>query len=85
MADLVGVTRIQWTAGSWETSQEFSDFTAHPASHDTHDTHNPYHAHNAQDLSFFVKIDKAESIRFGGSFKSSATVDFQPTERHIIE
>ena len=76
MADLLGSSSNQWTAGGSETSQESSDFTALPATHDTHDTH---------DVSFTDKIDKAESIRFSSRFKTSTTAGFQPTELRTTE
>jgi hypothetical protein len=51
MADTLRSSSNQWTAGGLETSQESSDFTALPATHDTHDTHN---------VSFTDNIDKAK-------------------------
>jgi hypothetical protein len=71
MADSLGLSSNQWTAGGSEISHESSDFTALPATHDTHDTH---------DVSFTDKIDKAASIRFSSRFKTSTTAGFQPTE-----
>jgi len=76
MADSLGSSSNQWTAGGSETSQESSDFTALPATHDTHYTHN---------VSFTDKIDKTESIRFSSRLKTSTTAGFQPTELRTIE
>jgi len=76
MADSLGSSSNQWTAGGSETSQESSDFTALPATHDTPDTH---------DVSFTDKIDQAESIRFSSRFKTSTTAGFQPTDLRTTE
>jgi len=70
MPDSLGISSKQWTAGGSETSQESSDFTARPATHD---------------VSFTDKIDKAESIRFSSRFKTSTTAGFQPTELSTTE
>jgi len=70
MAVSHGLSSSQWTAGGSETSQESSNFTALPATHDTHDMH---------DFSFTDKIDKAEPIRLNSRFKTSSTAGFQHT------
>jgi len=77
MADLLGLSSNQWTAGHLETSHESSDFSAHPATSNTHNTHD---AHDVQHVSFTDTIDKAESMRFSSRFKTSATAGFQPIE-----
>jgi hypothetical protein len=76
MVDSLGSSSNQWTAGGSETSQESSNFTALPATHNTHDTHN---------VCFTDKIDKAESIRFSSRFQTSTTAGFQPTELRTTE
>jgi hypothetical protein len=76
MAHSLGLSSNQWTAGGSETSDESSDFTALPATHDMHDTH---------DVSLTDKIDKAETIRFCSRFKTSTTAGFQPTELRTTE
>jgi hypothetical protein len=70
MADLLGLSLNQWTAGGSETLHESSDFTALPTTHNTHGTH---YIHDTQDVSFTDQINKAESIRFSRRFKTSAT------------
>jgi hypothetical protein len=76
MADVLGLSSNQWTAGGSETSHESSNFAALPAMHDTHD---------AEDVWFTDKIDKAESIRYRSRFETSATAGFQPTELRTAE
>jgi len=76
MADSLGLSSNQWTAGGLETSQESSDSTALPATHGMQDTH---------DVSFTNKIHKGESIRFRSRFKTSTTTGFQPTELRTTE
>jgi hypothetical protein len=76
MADSLGVSSNQWTAGGSEALQESSEYTALPAMDDTHDTH---------DVSSTDKIDQAESIRFSNRFRTSTTAGFQPTEHCTTE
>ena len=76
MADSLGASSTQWTAGGPEASQKSSDFAAHPTLHDMHDTHN---------VSFTNKIGNSESIRFSSRFKASTTVGFQTTELRSTE
>jgi len=42
-------------------------------------------AHDVEDVRFTDKIDNAESIRFSRRFKTSATVEFKPTELRTTE
>jgi len=79
IADSLGLSSNQWTAGGSEVSHGSSDFAALPAMHNTHNTHNTH------DVSFTDKIDKAESIRFSSRFNTSATAGFQPTELRTTE
>jgi len=71
MADSLGPSLNQWTAGGLEALQESSDFVDLPATHDMHDMH---------DVCFSDQIHKAESIRFSSKFRTSTTAGFQPTE-----
>jgi hypothetical protein len=76
VADSLGSSSNQWTAGGSEISQESSNFTAIPATQNTHDTH---------DVRFTDTIDTAESIRFSSRGKTSTTAGFQPTELRTTE
>jgi hypothetical protein len=76
MADSLGLSSNQWTAGGSQTSHESSDLTALPSTHDTHYTH---------DVSSTDKFDTAESIRFSSRFKTSTTAGFQSTELSTTE
>jgi hypothetical protein len=65
MADLLGQSLNQWTAGGSEASHRSSDFAALLATnntHDTHNTHNTHDMHETHDVGFTDTIDKAESI-----------------------
>jgi len=71
VADSLCVCSDQWTAGGSETSAEFFDFGAFPATRDMHDT---------LDVSFSDQINMANSIRSSSTFTISDTENFQPTQ-----